>query len=147
MIGPSCSGKSTWIEQNFDSGEDKGVAVVSADHFFYNNEGEYKFDGRKLGEAHADCFRSFETAVKMGYYHTIIVDNTNLQNWERAPYVMAANAYGSNVNIRFVHMQTPLETIISRENGHNVPEKSKRAMISRFERPLPFWGSYEVVES
>ena len=97
MRGISGAGKS-WYVKNRLKGD---LAVVSADHFFYN-EGVYMFNPARLGEAHAQCFRSFmlKLAQKSEYpRRTLVVDNTNIATHEIAPYYMAATAEGVDVEI------------------------------------------------
>lgn len=131
MVGLPRSGKSTWIRHAM-----RGAVVVSADHYFTNGWGEYRFNPSKLGEAHATCFASFLECLESG--RDVVVDNTNLANWERAPYVLAAQTYGFAV--RFVHCPASADECIARpDNGHGVPDVAIRGMASRFEHPLPFW--------
>lgn len=132
MQGISGSGKSTYakklLEQN-PNGE-----LVSADLYFMNG-GEYKFDSSKLGEAHKSCMRNFLNLV-IGY-GIIIVDNTNTQLWEMAPYIQVGAAYGHEV--RVVRCICP-SAIAAGRNLHGVSEKVIMGMERRLEKPLPFWS-------
>lgn len=138
MIGLPKSGKSTYIKRYLAS-----AVVVSADHFFMDVDGTYRFDPQLLGEAHQACFRNFMAALMKGL--DVVVDNTNTQNWERAPYVMAALAYGHR--LQWVHVAAEADVCCARsDNGHGVPEKVIRNLESYFEAPLPFWPGVETMK-
>ncbi len=93
MRGVSGCGKSTYVAREFPE-----AFVVSADHFFELDEGEYAFDPNKLDEAHQDCFRRFHEAIDREE-PLIVVDNTNITRAEVSPYRLAAAAAGYDVQI------------------------------------------------
>lgn len=70
--------------------------VCSADNFFVTDDGEYKFDIRKIGEAHAWCMSEFLKALSMEMEY-IVVDNTNTRVWEFENYAKAAEMMGYEV--------------------------------------------------
>jgi predicted kinase len=76
--------------------------IVSADRFFYRDNGEYEFDVTKLSEAHATCFRYFIDALMIGD-ELVVVDNTNTTIWEISPYVLGAQAFGYDFEIVTIH--------------------------------------------
>lgn len=87
--GPSGSGKSTMVRE---LEERYGVESVSADKFFMQS-GSYKFDPKKLKDAH--LFSQSLANKKMASGEpVVIVDNTNAKFWEMKPYVKAATQYG-----------------------------------------------------
>lgn len=144
LIGLPRSGKSTLAHHRSGVLDESGglAVVVSADDFFTGPDG-YRFDPALLGEAHADCFRRCLDAMDAG--HDVIVDNTNLSNWERAPYVLAAQARGYRVC--FVRMSASAEECAARpDNGHGVPADAIRRMEERLEPVLPFWPGADCVE-
>lgn len=65
--------------------------IVSADHYWITETGEYVFDPEKIGLAHAECFKTFMQSCSNSQVdggmceHTIIVDNTNIELHEMAP--------------------------------------------------------------
>lgn len=92
LRGISGAGKSTWIKKNAPN-----AFVVSADLFFMV-DGEYKYDINKLEDAHRHTFKTFLEALA-DKKEWIIVDNTNVHAWEYSPYVLAAGAYGYDVEL------------------------------------------------
>jgi len=138
LIGLPRSGKTTWAK----SGPRVGARIVSADDFFTTNDGAYAFDPLLLQQAHTECFVHFISALFDGV-DRVIVDNTNLTNWERAPYVLASQAYDRKVRL-YRFMATAEECIARPDNGHGVPDEVLRRLEARYEEPLPFWP--EVIE-
>jgi predicted kinase len=145
LSGVSGAGKSTWIQaQSWADQAD----VHSADHFFMQ-DGTYKFDVTKLGEAHGACLRGFVHGVRPGWrakemglslldQPVQVVDNTNTTNEEIAPYYSVAKAYGYKVTL--VTLRVPLE-LAAQRNQHGVPLQGVEAMMKRIsERRIPrFW--------
>lgn len=143
MVGPSGSGKTTLAK-------DLGARLrnppyplvrVSADHFFEDDSGEYRFDPSKLGAAHEQCALGFVTAITTGNKAHVIVDNTNLTNIERAPYYLMARARGYRVVFHVVH--TPIRVCQAR-NVHGVPPLTVARQFTKTEQIPRFW-SCEVV--
>lgn len=95
-------GKTTLIPMN----DGKTRIVVSADHFFLDAKGEYKFDASKLAEAHNACLREYGVVVTSsrwspltGLPDELVVDNTNTTVEEVARYYSLAQAFGHEVRI------------------------------------------------
>jgi predicted kinase len=147
MRGTSGSGKSTYVRKNYPISN--GAIVCSADHFFQTADG-YVFDASKLAEAHQACLRKYMTTIHnylAGYcddVSNVIVDNTNLQLWELAPYLSIAQAYGLEVEI--IRCVAPI-TVAADRNVHGVPLKTIEGMGRRFENLLPFWPKEIVVNT
>ena len=110
--------------------------VVSADDYFIGEDGKYCFKPELIGQAHARCFSAFLKAMRSASVDRIIVDNTNMQNWERAPYVLAASACA--VPVEFHYFRCTFEDAILR-NIHGVPPKVILDMRNRYEEPFEFW--------
>jgi len=96
--GPSGSGKSTHIRNNYPD-----YPVCSADHLFEREgpDGEklYEFDPSLLPIAHQQCFAAFISLVCIEQARRVIVDNTNMAQWEMFNYVHLAEAMGYEVEI------------------------------------------------
>lgn len=97
MIGVPGSGKTTWINnyirENYILPSEH--VICSADHFF-EKTGKYIFFGSGLPQAHAECMAKFKHALTQGIQF-IFIDNTNIKEEHRDPYIMAANEAGYKV--------------------------------------------------
>jgi predicted kinase len=131
MRGCPGSGKSTYAKT-------LNGLIFSADQFFETYEG-YKFDASKLSEAHGSCLREFTYSV-VEEWGLLIVDNTNINVQEIAPYIALANAFGFDHEI--LTLNTNPETS-AEQCVHGVPAKKVRQMyenLERAERSFPkFW--------
>ena len=120
--GPSGSGKSTFaeaLEKSWPS-----LMICCTDDYFVNCQtGEYKFDPSKLAENHLKNQEQAAKYLREGY--SVIVPNTNLQNWEVRPYVQVADEY--DIPVVFVRMTGQFN------NLHGVPEDKVKLMRERME--------------
>ncbi|OPL19808.1 MAG: hypothetical protein AVO35_02205 [Candidatus Aegiribacteria sp. MLS_C] len=140
MRGIPGAGKSTWARLNHPD-----AVVCSADSFFLDDEGVYRFDGERISEAHSWCLRNFaETMASLERHElqdtaqVVIVDNTAIRAWEISPYYSLASAYGHDVKI--VQLCCDVPTALAR-NIHGVPADRIEKMhdgLSSEELP-PFW--------
>jgi predicted kinase len=147
MRGVPGSGKSTLacmledgthqLHLKSDTGEPDfmwSTRIVSADHFFLDAQGQYRFDPRGLGMAHAACLTAFLDAIERGT-NLIIVDNTNTQRWEYRNYIKAATMLGYAVHTVHVVCQTEAEAALcGSRNAHAVPVPAVIGMWKKFER-------------
>lgn len=93
MMGLPGAGKDFWIKQKMP----KADVVASADDFFMQ-DGVYKFDPKKLKEAHGSCVRKVVEALQ-AKTELVVVSNTNINITELSPYVALGEAYGAEVTI------------------------------------------------
>jgi 2'-5' RNA ligase/endonuclease/exonuclease/phosphatase family metal-dependent hydrolase len=135
LRGPSGSGKSFAVTEILSKAPPGGVAF-STDDFFKTPDG-YVFEAERLTEAHAwNKVRAF-AAMEAGAT-PIVIDNTNLESWEAAPYVKRAVESGYAVEIR--DSATPWcrdAAELARRNAHGVP-------LDRIEQQLLRWTPYTV---
>lgn len=130
------SGKTTWISKNC-----RNARICSADDFFMEN-GVYKFNPSKLGEAHAACLMHFLKGLQIVRSHPkelldfdeIVVDNTNTEAWQISPYLALAQAFGFEV--RIVEMIPGLPWCAG-HNSHEVPFQTLLQMDEQMKQPLP----------
>lgn len=96
----------------------------AADDYFYDAEGNYKFDVTKLDTAHKSCMSKVEKAMLAGV-PVVAVNNTFVRKWEYEPYVEMAEKLGYK----------PVEIICRGNFGsvHNVPSAKVKSMASNFE--------------
>jgi predicted kinase len=146
MRGLPGAGKSTWVKKNHPD-----ALVCSADSFFIDEDGVYRFDGTRISDAHASCLRKYAGTLasinddELKSPEIIVVDNTGIKAWEISPYYNLAEAYGHDVTI--VHICCNTETAHSR-NVHGVPlERVQKMNISLSNEDLPRFWSVEIVEN
>jgi predicted kinase len=118
--GVSGAGKTSFAERIFEH-------VISADHFF-EKDGKYYFDPKKLRIAHEWCLKSVEGWLIEG--KTVAVANTFTQDWEMEPYFKLAKEF-----------KIPIYSIIveNRHGGtnvHGVPADVIEKQTKRFEVKL-----------
>lgn len=101
MRGVSGSGKTTRanaIVTEFHSSCANGKAIIcSADQYFVNEHGQYRFDPKLLPAAHTYCFSRAAAAMELGA-ELVIIDNTNTRKWEFARYEGMASKFGYTVS-------------------------------------------------
>ena len=121
--GISGSGKTTFAKE-------LGGVHFETDNYFMV-DGEYKFDGTKLKEAHQWCQNEVNNAMILN--HTakindkIVVSNTFTQEWEMKPYFEMAKEWGYTV------FSIIVENRHGGVNEHGVPEDKLKMMKNRFE--------------
>lgn len=116
------SGKTTFAKSLFYANLVDGV--FEADQFFIDNEGEYKFNASKLGEAHIYCQGSTRNALKEGW--NVAVSNTSTTEKEVETYRKIAEECNAN----FVSII--VENRHGGVNQHGVPEDKIQQMKNRF---------------
>lgn len=119
------SGKSTLA----DVITDVKTNIFSADMYFEDAEGNYKFDAFKIRQAHEWCRNSVEEKMKWKK-SPIVVANTFTQEWEMKTYELLAETYGYNVHSVIV------ENRHDGINVHGVPVDKLEQMKNRFEIKL-----------
>lgn len=120
------------------SGKSTFAKSLGGTHFetdkFFMVEGEYKFDGTKIKEAHKWCQDSVNTAMLLnhtsGLNSIIVVSNTFTQEWEMEPYFQMANYFDYKV------FSIVVENRHGGINQHGVPEDKIQIMKDRFEIKL-----------
>lgn len=113
-----------------------GSDYFEADHYFYDEEGNYIFDKSNLHKAHESCINLVEKAMSTGQYgmfseyriplQRIVVSNTFTTEKEMYPYYDLAKKYGYYVFSIIVENRHGNESI------HDVPEEAIQRMEDRF---------------
>jgi len=122
LRGVSGSGKSTFARV-------LGGKHYEADMFFVDSDGVYKFNPKKLKEAHKWCHSSVELSMS-NREDLIVVSNTFTQEWEIKPYYELAKKYNYTV------FSVVVENRHDGVNTHEVPEEKIQIMKNRFEIKL-----------
>lgn len=121
--------------------------IFSADDAFKTPSGERVFKPELLTLAHKGCFRNFGDAVVNGSERVaLVVDNTNTQAFEFAPYMVLAAAYERLAVL--VTVEADVEECLLRQT-HNVPVNTVQHMKGRLNREkIPAWfHQFTVINS
>ena len=123
--GPSGAGKSTHANKVIDYCRNNNLSYqyCSADDFFVNETGDYKYSHHKICHAHTYCFDSFMSACG-SKEDIIIVDNTNITLWEVMPYLQVAHYYDAPVHL--LEFDAPWRVRMHNQK-HNIPEEKIKA--------------------
>jgi MoxR-like ATPase len=89
MRGMPGAGKTTFVNSWLSTLDLSDTVVVSADSFFEDKDGHYRFNANELPAAHAACRRLAEEAL--GAKKLVIVDNTNMRARDVQDYLRMAN--------------------------------------------------------
>jgi predicted kinase len=125
------------------------VKVFSTDNFWLDEDGRYKFDSRRLQEAHNWCLRNYLEALRQlekGYPNEkqdaslFVVDNTNLRAAEAAPYMALASVFG---HTPVIHNHYCPPELAFKRNTHGLNLGSILKMYKTFidEDIPPWWKS------
>lgn len=130
LRGVSGSGKSTHAKE-LVKGLNSSI-VCSADGFFMK-DGEYNFDAKLLGQAHAWCKGKVAAALELGV-ERVVVDNTNTAYWEYEPYLKLGEEAGYEIEIHTLGSldEDSLKQYANR-NKHGVSIDIIRKQAKRFE--------------
>lgn len=153
LQGVSGAGKST-VAAKLIEGLPRGKQVcVSADQYFIDEKGEYRFDVSKLGAAHQWCLRNYTHALldqpKGTASKLVVVDNTNTTMGEVAPYYALAEALGFEPLILVVGYGLSWSQCAER-NVHGVPLAGVLAQGDRivaFGESRPPWWNWQTLET
>jgi cytidylate kinase len=115
-----------------------GIPYNEADMYFTDKDGNYNFDGTKIGDAHDWCGDQVYASVVEG--QSVIVSNTFTTWKEMEMYVQMAAQFGFRA--KMIQMNGKWNSV------HNVPEKSIAKMQARFvdNKLLPTLPHMEFLE-
>lgn len=154
MSGLPGSGKSTIVDLIRDVLDDTRyhdgmpiplpVRVVSADKFFVDDDGVYRFDPAKLNENHKKCLRAAlecmdDTNPYNHFDGLLIVDNTNLMAAEASPYMALGNLFGYQTAVLGVECN-PYQAFSRCQHG--VPADKFASMVEVYKygvSTFPMW--------
>lgn len=113
--------------------KDLGEHILSADNFFLDRKGKYRFDPSKLTDAHSTTQNRFTQLASKGV-SPLISDNTNLEYWNMYHYLQVAVQYGYHIEI--MEPATPWKLIehkLEMKNQHGVPGDRIKLMKRKYE--------------
>ena len=129
LRGISGSGKST-LARELACGNLNNI--ISADDYFMV-DGEYKFDPKKLAQAHRSVLVRLESAMRDGQ-SPLVCDNTHTQKWEAKNSVKLGLKYGYDVKFKETNTAWRFDAKeLAKKNVHGVPESTIQKMINRYE--------------
>lgn len=119
------SGKSTFARELSAAGQvwPKWVHRETDMYFCYNG-GPYRFDAKRLPEAHRWCQDATRELLRDGF--NVVVSNTFVKKWEMQAYIDMAAELGATLTI--VEMPTMYGNI------HNVPDSVVERMRRQWEK-------------
>jgi len=107
---------------------------ASADDYFVDEDGVYRFDPRDLPDAHAECQDKARKFLIHGL--PVIVHNTFTQGWEATPYVEMARKAGAEIEVINLFDGDLSDEELAARNVHGVPLAGIIAMRGRWEADL-----------
>lgn len=118
LVGPPCSGKSSWISKNFNNyyliSRDDCILKIGNDYDITDYDKAY--DLMKENEQVSSEIDSLEMIMIdnafLSNYENIIIDNPNLKEKFRDKWI---KKFSSNYNINIVLFLTPLEILVKRD--------------------------------
>jgi len=108
--------------------------VCSADNYFLNEKGIYKYNPRDISKAHNYC-QTLCVEQLAAKTPEIVVDNTNTQAWEYALYRKLGEAFGYKVLILEVQCKDEKTlNVFAKRNSHGVNREGLENMWKRWEK-------------
>ena len=120
--GVSGSGKTSLAVQLYNQGV--VTAVLEADSYFYDADGNYNFNAANLGAAHMECQKEANRALFLG--RDVAVSNTSTPEKEVEVYRKIAE----NNCAKFISIV--VENRHGGKNQHDVPPEKLEQMRKRF---------------
>jgi len=124
--GAPGSGKSTLARQRHPF-----LPLIEADNFFIGADGIYRYDPRRVGEAHAQC--QWRATHLLANGNSVVIANTFTRLWEMSPYMALARVFGHEIK---VYRCTGVF-----QNVHGVPDYKVQDMWENYE---PYPGEIEL---
>ena len=126
-------------------GDAENRFMISADDFFVDDQGEYRFNGDKLKEAHTWCQEETKEAMEDDF-EVIVVHNTFTRKWEVDPYLELAEKLGYAVQVINLYDGGLSDRELSQRCVHNIPahviQKQRKRWdkdVYRERRPQPMY--------
>lgn len=144
MRGLPGSGKSTLVNALTETYDCQNPIVCSADQYFIDKFGIYRFDQSRLKDAHEASQSLMKMSVSEGK-KMIIVDNTNVQNWEMRPYFSSIVKAPFTYRLVIVEPATPWKLDaeqLAAKNTHSVSEEIISKKVHQFQEAVPIYFAW-----
>ena len=136
LAGCSGSGKTTLarkIREEYFRTHNDMVAICSADEYWIRPDGIYDWNPKYIKNAHQWCRSKCDMFMSMDY-DLVIVDNTNLTEAERKPYIDMATKYNYSVEIQEPQTEWRYNAEeCAKRNIHGVPLETCKNMIAKLQ--------------
>lgn len=108
--------------------------ILSADDYFYDKNGRYKYKIGKLEDAHAfNQNRAKDKAI--AGWSPIIIDNTHMKLWEMMPYMKIGVRRGYIVHLLEPNTPWRLDACkLALKNQHRVSREKIQTMLDKYEK-------------
>ena len=138
-----------YLEQNLN----RNFVICDWNDYFINNKNQYKFNGKKISEAEADCFDTFLSAINNNTSRIYIIGNFE-KKWMYENYITVGKMNNYNINITELNCLNDEELIhYNNRSVHNVPmhksikiynnwEKDERAYVRS-----PYLDDHKILQS
>lgn len=111
--------------------------ICSADDFFYDNRGIYRYDRLRLHDVHMQCQERCSEAIRRGV-DCVIIDNSNLGAREYDPFVnMAVRSKRYNVQLVEFDCRDPEQADeLLRRTRHNIEQHVLAGKLAKYHGSL-----------
>ncbi len=135
--GLSGSGKTTLADIIVGAADPEGERriALSADDYFTDEQGAYKFNYEQLSAAHDWCKNEVEACVVEGY-DVVVVHNTFTRAWELNPYIEIAYRHGCKIQIVSLYDGGLSDAQLAGRCVHRIPIGSISAQRKRWENSI-----------
>lgn len=113
--------------------KNKGYGYVFSTNDYFIEDGQFKYDPRKVKDAHVWNVSRAVEAMGKGR-ELVIINNTNVRKWEAKPYVIAA--INNGYSIQFIEPDTEWKfdpNELTNRDTHNVPIEVIKRMLRSWE--------------
>ena len=133
---PGC-GKTTYVvelAENLELQHGVKVEICSADDYFKDANGVYRYDPTKKAQAHQFCMWKFLRALLHNKSGLIVADNTFIHGWEYHNYALAAKLAGWDCEVHEFRVKTIGQiNACHKRCSHDVPLDAIARMAVEFE--------------
>ena len=157
LIGPPCSGKSTFTKDLLDNRPDKNYVVISTDDLIekYGKENNLTynqvFDSCDFKTFESDMFKSFYEELRKG--SNIIIDRTNMKIKSRNKFILPCknDSLKRYTDITAVVFEKPVDVLLERNKirkqstGKDIPKVAFYSMIKSYEAPTEDEGFTDII--
>ena len=157
LVGPPCSGKSTFVKELIENRPDKNYVVISSDdlieEYAKENGSSYNevFSSVGMKPFESKMFKRFHEEVQKG--SNLIIDRTNMKVSSRNKFMIPCL---NDKNKRYkdftaVVFSQPLDVLFERNKNRNestdknIPKVAFYSMIKNYEEPTIEEGFTEII--